>query len=127
MNSATPTATGVAMIRAISELSTVPKARAPMPKTGLVAFGWKVSSVRKWEVLAWRAGTALTTRNTPIAAMIARRATPAASEAKRKGTSPRLRRKADRPRAGPLFLEPSDVAISLGDRLDSGADLGDEA
>ncbi|GIH52222.1 hypothetical protein Mro03_74010 [Microbispora rosea subsp. rosea] len=82
-----------------------------MPKTGLVAFGCQVSSVRKWDVFAWRAGTALTTRNTPIAAMIARRTTPAPVEAKRNGPSPRLRRKADRRMAGPLSLVLVDVAI----------------
>ncbi|GGO05686.1 hypothetical protein GCM10010116_11190 [Microbispora rosea subsp. aerata] len=62
-------------------------------------------------MFAWRAGTALTTRNTPIAAMIARRTIPAPVEAKRNGPSPRLRRKADRRTAGPLSLVLIDVAI----------------
>src|SRR4051794_10973304 len=126
MNSATPTATGVAMISARNELSTVPKASAPMPKAGLVAFGFQVSSVRKCEVLAWSAGRALTTRKTPIAAMIARSRTPAAVETMRNGTSPRLRRKADRRTAGPPSRVRSDVVMWLGDRLDGGADLGQQ-
>ena len=65
------------MTSARNELSTVPNASAPMPNDGSAAFGCQVSSVRKFEVFARSAGTALTTRKTPIAAMIARSAMPA--------------------------------------------------
>jgi hypothetical protein len=47
MNRAMPTAIGTAMIIAMSELTTVPKARMPMPKAGGSPCGFHSKAVRK--------------------------------------------------------------------------------
>ena len=71
-------------------MSSVPNASTAMPKVGVSASGRKSLVVKKLVVLARKAGTACTTRNTAMATMMATIAMPAAPVSAKKARSARL-------------------------------------
>ena len=75
----------------------MPNASAAMPNAGGVLSGSHADEVRKLAVLTRSAGIALTTRNSPIPAMIASTRIPAAIDRPLNTRSPRRRA---RPRIG---------------------------
>src|SRR4051794_23946968 len=83
-----PSATGTAITSASRLDSTDPKTRAATPNRPLVSGSHRRLD-QKLALSCWRAGSALTTRNTPIAPRMAKTMTPASSVSQRKAASPR--------------------------------------
>src|SRR6266566_2695642 len=88
MNSATPTATGHARIKAMVADSSVPQASATIPNRGCGSLGNQSLVVKKPTVFSRSAGTARTTRNRAIATMMTRTRLPAPSDRSEKTRSP---------------------------------------
>ena len=126
MNSAMPIATGTAMTIARTELSTVPNARAAMPKTWL-PFGSQASSEKKWPLFACRAGTASLIEEDRDG-----RHDPQQDDAGAGGGVTEGPFTMAAPRGGPARGRSAVTGTNvgrhrlLGDRLDGGADLGQQ-